>query len=269
MTGPAPAITRTGWDADAFARAFPLDRADGLRPRPGADAALSSLGAIGRAWHAGEAVTAELPRGASLADLVSAARALRGVVDAVVLQEPVDSSLAAPAPSHAAIVLAAIAPVIVVLSPRERNRVALEGEVAALADAGAAIVVTDGGGAAGGVHDLGQSELTALARRAGAAVGVVADPARDREPRRARHLGRSGAHVCLAVPADAGTRAAFARGVAEERGPRVVFGVAPGGTPLLDTVALPGFAGFHVWADPRADLRAVCATAERAREVLV
>ncbi|MFJ6653091.1 hypothetical protein ACIQLJ_09895 [Microbacterium sp. NPDC091313] len=270
MTGPAPVPVGGGWDAEGFERAFPSSRADGLRPRPGAAAPLALLGPVGRAWDAGVAVTAELPHGAALGALAAAAEALHGVADAVVLREPAAASPGAPAVAHAAAVLRAILPVLVVLSPRERNRVALEGEVAALADAGAGIVVT-GAAVPGGVHDIGEAELTALARRSGAPVAVVAQPAHDREPRRVRQLGRAGAHVCVIAPAGAAERAVFARGLAEERGPRVVFGLAPGsdaaGLITLDTAALPGFAGVHVWAEG-AGARDVVDAAVRVREVV-
>ncbi|WP_125131344.1 hypothetical protein [Microbacterium sp. 10M-3C3] len=268
MSGAESAVVSTGWDPDGFERAFPSTRADGLRPRSRMHAPLAELGPLGRVWDEGGAVTAELPaRGASLADLAALARTVSGLVDAVVLREPAPVSGAEPAPSYAAAVLADIVPVVVVVSGRDRNRVALEGEVAALADGGATAILVDVAGASGGgVGDIAEDHLTALARRAGAVVAVAADPLRPREARRVRLLARAGAHVCVAAPVAAGERSAFAREVAEEGGPRLVVDASSPHPVTLDTAALPGFAGFHVPAP--ADPAMLVTAARRAREVL-
>lgn len=267
MSGAESVVVSTGWDPDGFERAFPSTREDGLRPRARMHAALAELGPLGRAWDEGGAVTAELPaRGASLVDLAALARTVSGLVDAVVLREHAPASGAEPAPSYAAAVLAEIVPVVVVLSGRDRNRVALEGEVAALADGGAAAILVDVDASGGGVADIAEDHLTALARRAGAVVAVAADPLRPREARRVRLLARAGAHVCVAAPVAAGERSAFARAVAEEGGPRLVVDASPQHPVTLDTAALPGFAGFHVAAPAAPDLLATAV--RRAREVL-
>ncbi|MFT4210536.1 MAG: methylenetetrahydrofolate reductase C-terminal domain-containing protein, partial [Microbacterium sp.] len=71
------------------------------------------------------------------------------------------------APSHrAAAAVAAGVPVVVELGGRDRNRVAIEGELAALADAGAAgVVIAAGEGPA--VDDLSPERIAALVDRAG------------------------------------------------------------------------------------------------------
>ena len=84
-------------------------------------------------------------------------------------------------PAHqAAVLTAAGVDVVVELSCRHRNRVALEGEVAALADCGVAgVLVTDGDGRedtpARPVHDLDAAGLARLVADAGLAVLVVED----------------------------------------------------------------------------------------------
>ncbi|MCC4907928.1 hypothetical protein [Microbacterium sp. cx-59] len=118
---------------------------------------------------------------ATVAALRTAARLLGPVVDAVLLDEPAGG--AGLALTHRAAVLRAEgAEVIVVLGRRDRNRVALEGELAALAEIDvAAVLIAAGHGPAGdaaagdpsgGVCDLSAAQLAALARRAGHTVAV-------------------------------------------------------------------------------------------------
>ena len=91
---------------------------------------------------------------------------------------------------------------------RDRNRVALEGELAALADAGAAAVhcVTGDHPAVGHrpdaapVFDVDSTQLAALARAAGLLVSVgetPCGPPADRRPARLAEKVRAGAQVCI------------------------------------------------------------------------
>ncbi|WP_460774639.1 methylenetetrahydrofolate reductase C-terminal domain-containing protein [Microbacterium sp. GXF7504] len=105
-------------------------------------------------------------------------------------------------PAYRATVLARSGvPVVAELSCRHRNRVALEGEVAALADAGAAGVLVDGSEDAADtpatpVHDLDRAGLIDLVARAGLAVLVTdADPAPAAPPLPDRPSGRCPKHM--------------------------------------------------------------------------
>ncbi len=94
------------------------------------------------------------------------------------------------------------------LNCRDRNRVALEGELAALADVGVAAVhcvtgdhtLTGDRPDAAPVFDLDSTELAALARAAGHLVSVGEAPATppvDRRPDRLLEKMRAGAEVCF------------------------------------------------------------------------
>ncbi len=90
---------------------------------------------------------------------------------------------------------------------RDRNRVALEGEVAALVDVGAAVHCVTGDHPLTGhrpdakpVFDIDSVQLAALARRAGALVSVGENPAAppmDARPLRLVEKVRAGAQVCV------------------------------------------------------------------------
>jgi 5,10-methylenetetrahydrofolate reductase len=116
------------------------------------------------------------------------------------------------------------------LNCRDRNRVALEGELAALVDAGAAAVhcVTGDHTAVGHrpdatpVFDLDATRLAALARAAGLLVSVAESPCAppaDLRPARLAEKVRAGAQVC--VVNHAGGRAAVAEFVAS--GPDIPY----------------------------------------------
>jgi 5,10-methylenetetrahydrofolate reductase len=116
------------------------------------------------------------------------------------------------------------------LNCRDRNRVALEGELAALADAGAAAVhcVTGDHTAVGHrpdaapVFDLDATRLAALARAAGLVVSVAESPCAPPaglRPARLTEKVRAGAQVC--VVNHAGGRAAVAEFVAS--GPDIPY----------------------------------------------
>lgn len=133
----------------------------------------------------GNVITADLPvrtiDPAALADVAARLSAL----SAVIAGEPpgLDASLS---PAHKALILSRNGvSVIAGLTCRDRNRVALEGELAALADIGVAGVLAVTGDHpittvrrdAAGVFDLDSTRLAALSRRAGLFTAVAEQPA--------------------------------------------------------------------------------------------
>lgn len=93
------------------------------------------------------------------------------------------------------------------LNCRDRNRVALEGELAALADAGAAVHCVTGDHTDTGerpdaqpVFDLDSTELASLAAAMGLVVSVAENPVAppiEHRPTRLVEKARAGAHVCI------------------------------------------------------------------------
>jgi 5,10-methylenetetrahydrofolate reductase len=189
-----------------------------------------------------------------------------------------------PAFTAAALLDAGIAP-WVTLSCRDRNRVALAAECAALAEIGVAgvhCVTGDWQGLAGGggetkVFDLDALRLVDLARDHGLAVSVAAAPAAPPTALRAARLAekvRAGAQLCFVN--HAGGPAAVARFVAGARDLGADIPYVPCVPFLADTAAaralasLPGLvlhagaveAARHDPRDPRGGLAA--ATAEAA-----
>lgn len=148
-------------------------------PRRAAAAALGDL--IG----AGGVITADLPvRTTDPAVIVEAGARLRELT-AVIAGEP-PGLREAFSPTHKALLLAeAGARVIAGVTCRDRNRVAIEGELAALADLGVSgiLAVTGDHPAstalpdAHPVFDLDSTRVAALARRAGLFVAVAEQPA--------------------------------------------------------------------------------------------
>jgi methylenetetrahydrofolate reductase (NADPH) len=129
-------------------------------------------------------VTATLPDDESTAaDLSRHAAALRGAVTAVIVEERPGVARAL-APTHRAHILReAGLGVIVALSGRDRNRVALEGELVALAHIGVDAVLVhpaddpllvSGRAPAPPVDDLDEDALATLARRGGHVTAVAA-----------------------------------------------------------------------------------------------
>lgn len=162
---------------------FEMEGPDRLADRRGTLGRTAEAESFATRLVAGGVVTVSLPSGvASARALDRAARELSPVTDAIVIGEAHGS--ASSSPSHRAWLLrAGGSGVIVALSCRERNRVALEGELAALADIGVdAILALTGGlpeGAAparaahSAVLDLDAARLARLARRAGHLVGAA------------------------------------------------------------------------------------------------
>lgn len=133
----------------------------------------------------GAVITADLPVLAADAGIVAEAGARLRDLTAVVPGEP-PGLRDALSPTHRALLLvSAGATVIAGITCRDRNRVAIEGELAALADLGAAGVLAVTGDhpsstalrEAQPVFDLDSTRLTALVRRAGLFAAVVEHPA--------------------------------------------------------------------------------------------
>ncbi|AUG29044.1 methylenetetrahydrofolate reductase C-terminal domain-containing protein [Microbacterium hominis] len=153
-------------------------------------------------------VTADLPvRSADAGVLAEAGARLAGLT-AVIAGEP-PGLRASLSPTHKALVLGgAGATVIAGITCRDRNRVAIEGELAALADLGVAGVLAVTGDHpastalphAQPVFDLDSTRVAALARRAGLFVAVAEQPAAppiDYRPVRLALKARAGAELAI------------------------------------------------------------------------
>jgi 5,10-methylenetetrahydrofolate reductase len=156
----------------------------------------------------GEAVIADFPAAAlDTASLRACAHAL-SEVDAVLLGDSPHARVQFPPAYRAALVQAQGLTAWVGINTRDRNRVALEAELAALADLGVAAVhcitgdhpVLGGRPDAAAVFDLDSVELTALATGRGFLVSVGESPAappQGRRPERLLTKERAGARVCF------------------------------------------------------------------------
>jgi 5,10-methylenetetrahydrofolate reductase len=133
---------------------------------------------------------------------------LAGSVDAVLLGDSGGARVQFPVSHRAALVQARGVPAWAGLTCRDRNRVALEGELAALADVGAAAVhcVTGDHTLLGDrpdaqpVFDLDSTELAARGAAAGLLVSVAEAPAGPpvaQRPQRLAEKVRAGAGVCV------------------------------------------------------------------------
>ncbi|WP_375401349.1 methylenetetrahydrofolate reductase C-terminal domain-containing protein [uncultured Amnibacterium sp.] len=154
-------------------------------------------------------VVADLPaRACSSASIREVAAVLTGHVDAVLVGDSGDARVQFPPAYRAALLHGAGLTVLTGLNCRDRNRVALQGELAGLADAGVAGVLcltgdhTDTGERpdAMPVFDLDSTELAALAAAAGHLVAVAESPtvppASNRPGRLVQKLA-AGAEVCF------------------------------------------------------------------------
>jgi 5,10-methylenetetrahydrofolate reductase len=178
-----------------------------LAPAPGTRTAAASetLASLGtRPW-----VVADLPaRAVSVASIDSCAAILAGEVDAVLAGDAGSARVQFPPAYRAYLLQRAGLRVWTGLNMRDRNRVAIEGELAALAVEGVAGVHCVTGDHtrtghrpdAAPVFDLDSTEATALARAAGHVVSVAASPSAPPVERRAARLReklRAGADVCF------------------------------------------------------------------------
>lgn len=157
----------------------------------------------------GRVVVADLPAAALSADSIhDCAAALRGHVDAALAGDGGSARVQFPPAYRAGLVQAAGLEVWSGINNRDRNRVALEGELAALAHVGVAGVhcvtgdhtLTGSRPDAAPVFDLDSTETAALAQAAGHLVSVGESPAAPPVERRAARLlqkQRAGAEVCF------------------------------------------------------------------------
>lgn len=208
-------------------------------------------------------VVADLPtRALDREALLRAADLLAGSVDAALTGDHGGARVQFP-PSYRALLLrdSGLA-VWAGVNCRDRNRVALEGELAALADAGAAAVhcVTGDHPAVGHrpdaapVFDVDSTQLASLARDAGllASVGETpCGPPVDRRPARLTEKVRAGAQVCFVNHAGgAGPVAEFVAA-----GPDVPYiACVP---VVLDRVAAELISGFTGFVLPRGFLAGI------------
>ena len=172
-------------------------------------AAPSAAGRLRAVLAAGAMVVADFPAAPMSADSIARCAAeLIGSVDAVLLGDAPASRVQFPPAFRTALVRAAGLDVVAGLNCRDRNRVALEGELAALreSDAGAVLCLTGDHPAAGerpdaaAVFDLDSTRLAALARTAGHLVAVAEAPAAPPQQWRPWRLGQkqaAGADFCF------------------------------------------------------------------------
>jgi len=183
----------------------------GAAAAAGAARATGAVGASGAAvWSATRPfVLADLPTAPlDRTALLHSADLLADGVDAVLIGDHPGARVQFP-PSYRALLLRDRGVAVWAgLNCRDRNRVALEGELAALADAGAAAVhcVTGDHTAIGHrpdaapVFDLDATRLAAAARAAGLLVSVAESPSAPpvaRRPARLAEKVRAGAQVCI------------------------------------------------------------------------
>ncbi len=177
------------------------DPAAGRAPNPSARRLRAALAR-------GNAVVADLPARTLDRESLRACVAALGDADAVLLGDTPRHRVQFPPAYRAALVQAAGATPWVGLNARDRNRVALEGELAALAEleVGAVHCVTGDHPASGdrpdasAVFDLDSTRLAALASGRGLIVSVAESPAappRTRRPARLLTKQHGGAEVCI------------------------------------------------------------------------
>jgi len=210
-----------GLDAPDLPPALPV----GTRPGP-------SLAAreLAQLFATRAVIVADLPCEALSADgQRAAAAALAGHVDAALLGDAPWARVQLPPSQRAALVAGEGVRPWAGLNCRDRNRVALEGELAGLAALGVPAVhcVTGDHPAlghrpdAGAVFDLDSTRLAALAATTDMMVSVAESPAappRDRRAARAAAKADAGAQVCFVNHAgDAGEVREFAAAVKERR----------------------------------------------------
>lgn len=182
-----------------------IDRVAAPPPAPRTEAAERTLADLGtRPW-----VVADLPaRALSVSSIDACAGVLVGEVDAVLAGDAGSARVQFPPAYRAHLLQRRGLRVWTGLNMRDRNRVAIEGELAALAVEGVAGVHCVTGDHtrtghrpdAAPVFDLDSTEAAALARASGHVVSVAASPAAppvDRRAARLREKARAGADVCF------------------------------------------------------------------------
>jgi 5,10-methylenetetrahydrofolate reductase len=186
---------------------LPTVRWDGVRPAPSAPPS-PRAGAMRDRLQEGRVVVADFPAAALSAEsILDCAAVLRGHVDAVLAGDGGSSRVQFPPAYRAELIHATGLEAWSGVNNRDRNRVAIEGELAALAHVGVAGVhcvtgdhtLTGSRPDASPVFDLDSTETAALARAAGHLVSVGESPASPPVERRATRLlekQRAGAEVC-------------------------------------------------------------------------
>lgn len=174
-------------------------------PRPRTPAAAAMLELL----RARPVVVGDLPaRALDSASIVESAAILAGTMDAVLAGDAGPSRVQFPPAYRAHLLRQAGLAVWSGVNCRDRNRVALEGELAGLADAGASAVhsvtgdhtLTGSRPDAQPVFDLDSTELASLAAAAGHLVSVAESPLAppvDRRPDRLLEKQHAGADVCF------------------------------------------------------------------------
>ena len=185
------------------------DRAQGFSdpvPEPPASAGATGMRAL---IATRPVVVADLPaRALDASAIAEACGILSGHVDAVLAGDAGPARVQFPPAYRASLIQAAGLAVWTGLNCRDRNRVAMEGELAALAHVGVAGVHcvtgdhTNTGSRpdASPVFDLDSTELASLARAEGHLVSVAEAPATppvDRRPDRLLEKFRAGAEICF------------------------------------------------------------------------
>lgn len=194
------------WDARSLASGTPPSmRADPVpttEPPPRAELMRHRL-------RAGTAVIVDFPAAALSADSIAACAAvLRGHVDAVLAGDGGSSRVQFPPAYRAALIRATGLDVWTGINNRDRNRVAIEAELAALAHADVVGVhcvtgdhpLTGSRPDAAAVFDLDSTQTASLARTAGHLVSVGESPASppvSRRPARLLEKQRAGAEICF------------------------------------------------------------------------
>jgi 5,10-methylenetetrahydrofolate reductase len=184
---------------------LPTVRWNGTRPQPSSSPRADAMRVRLREGHV---VVADFPAAALSAESIrGCGAALRGHVDAVLAGDGGSSRVQFPPAYRAELIQAAGLEVWTGINNRDRNRVAIEGELAALAHVGVAGIhcvtgdhtLTGSRPDAAPVFDLDSTETTALAHAAGHLVSVGESPASPPVERRAARLlekQRAGAEVC-------------------------------------------------------------------------
>ena len=217
-------------------------------------------------------VVADFPARALDADsLAACARALAGSADAVLAGDSGTARVQFPPAYRARLIQDAGMTPWMGVNNRDRNRVALEAELAALAHAGVAGVhcVTgdhpDVGSRpdAAAVFDLDSTETAALARRAGHLVSVAEAPLSPpvaARPGRLLEKERAGAELCFVN--HAGGVAPVAAFVAEARAIGVTLGFIPCVPIVLDRGSAELIRGFTSLALPEGYLDGILAASD-------
>ena len=180
-------------------------------------------------------VVADFPaRALDAASIAECGAILAGSVDAVLAGDAGNARVQFPPAYRAELIHGAGLEVWTGLNCRDRNRVALEGELAALAQVGVAGIhcvtgdhtLTGERPDAGPVFDLDSTELASLARAAGHLVSVAEAPATppvDRRPDRLLQKMRAGAEVCFVNHAGGATPVAEFVDRAQQLGASMAF----------------------------------------------